>query len=80
MGLPSVVYRLCSNREIEETRVLMVYKDYKDMLKAALLAMGKELAKERDVCKLRVLRMVWDAYEDILKRLKHMFAYLVSMN
>lgn len=55
----------------------MVYKDYKDMLKGALMTMGRELNKERDVCKVRVLKMIWDAYEDIMKRLKHMFAYLV---
>lgn len=57
----------------------MVYKDYKDMLKSALITMAKQLNKERDVCKVRVLRMIWDAYEDIVKRLKHMFAYLVTL-
>lgn len=62
---------------MEETRVLMVYKDYKEMLKGALLIMAREFNKERDICKIKVLKMIWDAYEDILKRLKHMFAYLV---
>lgn len=56
----------------------MVYKDYKEMLKTALLTMSKEMLHERDIYKLKMLRKIFDAYEDILKRLKHMFSYLVS--
>jgi hypothetical protein len=32
-----VVYRLCVTKEKEENRVLMVYRDYKEILKTALL-------------------------------------------
>jgi len=55
----------------------MVYKDYKDILKTALLEMCPVLAEERDVYRLDALRKVWDAYCDIQKRLNNMFAYLV---
>jgi hypothetical protein len=37
----SVVYRLCSSPSAEESRVAMVYRDYKDILKTALLALSK---------------------------------------
>jgi hypothetical protein len=37
------VYRLCSNRETEETRVGMVYKGYKEMLNNAIISMAGEL-------------------------------------
>jgi hypothetical protein len=72
------VYRLCTNRETEETRLGMVYKGYKDMLNGALIIMAAELLQERNVYKLQMLRKIFDAYEDILKRLKHMFEYLVT--
>lgn len=48
------------------------------MLKTALITMAKELLHEREIYKLQMLRKIFDAYEDILKRLKHMFAYLVT--
>jgi hypothetical protein len=55
----------------------MVYKDYKELLRTALLTMTKNIFHERDIYKLRLLRQIWDAFDDIMKRLKHMFAYLV---
>ena len=57
----------------------MVFRDYQDILKNALIAMAREIVQERDVYRLKVLRRVFDAYEDILKRLKHMFAFLVKI-
>lgn len=42
--------------------------------------MAKEMLQERDIFKLKMVRRIFDAYEDILKRLKHMFAYLVDHN
>lgn len=62
----------------EESRVAMVYRDFKEILKTALLAMSKELAQERDIYRLQMLRKIFDAYEDILKKLRHMFAFLVT--
>jgi hypothetical protein len=56
----------------------MVYKDYKDILKTALLDMCPLLNEERDTYRLDALRKIWEAYCDIQKRLKHMFAYLVG--
>ena len=56
----------------------MVYKDFKDILKNALLSMCQELRNEKDIYKLSYLRKIWEAYCDILKRMMHMFAYLVS--
>ena len=35
-----MVYRLCITKEREENRVMMVYKDYKDLLKATLLELA----------------------------------------
>ena len=55
----SVVYRLCLTKEKEENRVIMVYKDYKDLLKSALLDMAPLLNEEKDVYKLGVLRKIW---------------------
>lgn len=57
----------------------MVYKDYQDILKNAVVMMSKRIVEERDVYRLKILRKVCDAYEDILKRLKHMFAILVTV-
>ena len=39
--------------------------------------MCNELKTENNVYKLKYLRKIWEAYNDILKRLMHMFAYLV---
>lgn len=58
----------------------MVYKDYKDLLKAALLEMAPLLNEEKDVCRLAALRKVWEAYSDMQKRLNNMFAYLVCLS
>lgn len=57
----------------------MVYKDYKDLLKTALLEMAPLLNQEKDVYRLDALRKVWEAYCDIQKRLNNMFAYLVTL-
>ena len=43
------------------------------------MMMSKRIVEERDVYRLKILRKVCDAYEDILKRLKHMFAILVTV-
>jgi hypothetical protein len=58
----------------------MVYKDYKDLLKAALLEMAPLLNEEKDVYRLAALRKVWEAYSDMQKRLNNMFAYLVCLS
>jgi hypothetical protein len=73
----SVVYRLCLTKEKEENRVLMVYKDYKDLLKAAILDMAPLLNEEKDIYRLGALRKIWEAYSDMQRRLNNMFAYLV---
>lgn len=56
----------------------MVYKDYKDLLKTALVEMSPLLYEEKDVYKLGALRKIWDAYCDMQKRINNMFAYLVQ--
>ena len=55
----------------------MVYRDYKELLKGALLGMAPLLLEEKDICRLALLLKVWEAYCDIQKRLGNMFAYLV---
>jgi hypothetical protein len=40
----------------------MVYKDFKDLMSNGLLAMSKKLSEEREVCKLAMLRRIFDAY------------------
>lgn len=76
--LYSLVYKLCSNPIGVESRVTMVYKDFKDLMRNGLIVMSKELLQEREVYKLGMLRRICDAYEDALKRIKHMFALLVT--
>lgn len=57
----------------------MVYKDYKDLLKSALLEMAPLLNEEKDVNRLGALRKIWEAYVDMQRRLNNMFAYLVCL-
>jgi hypothetical protein len=57
---------------------MMVYKDYKDLLKCAVLEIAPLIQKENDIYRLANLKKVWDCYCDIQKRLNNMFAYLVS--
>jgi hypothetical protein len=57
-----VVYRLCLTNDKEENRVLMVYKDYKDLLKTALLEMAPLLNDEKDVYRLHMLHKIWETY------------------
>lgn len=56
----------------------MVYRDYKDLLKTALLEMAPLLNYEKDVYRLGALRKLWEAYADMQRRLNNMFAYLVE--
>ena len=56
----------------------MVYKDYKDLLKCAILEISPLLQKENDIYRLVSLKKIWDCYSDIQRRLNHMFSYLVS--
>lgn len=58
----------------------MVYKDFKEILKNGLIIMSKSLFEERDIHKLSLLRRIFDAFEDSLKRIRHMFAILVINN
>jgi hypothetical protein len=37
----------------------MVYKDFKDILKNALLSMCQELRNEKDIYKLGYMRKIW---------------------
>jgi hypothetical protein len=65
-------------KEKEENRVLMVYRDYKELLKCAILEIAPLIQKENDIYRLDNLKKVWDCYCDIQKRFNNMFAYLVS--
>ena len=56
---------------------MMVYKDYKDLLKTTLLELSPLMLEEKEIYKLGTLRKIWDCYTDIQKRLTNMFAYLV---
>lgn len=78
MKIFSVVYRLCMTKEKEENRVQMVYKDYKDIMKCAVLEISPLLLEEKDIYRLDILKKIWDCFSDIQKRLNNMFAYLVS--
>ena len=40
--------------------------------------MSQNLNKERDICKLELVRKIWLSYIDASKKLMHMFAYLVN--
>lgn len=55
----------------------MVYKDYKDLLKCAILEISPLVQKENDIYRLGSLKKIWDCYMDIQRRLNHMFSYLV---
>ena len=57
----------------------MVYKEYKELLKAGLLDIAPLLQEEKEVYRLGTLRKVWDCYCDMQKRLANMFAYLVPL-
>jgi hypothetical protein len=57
--------------------ISMVYRDYKEILKMALLDMCQLINDEKDIYRLLVVRKIWDAYTDIQKRLTNMFSYLV---
>lgn len=77
MDVYNIVYRLCMTKEKEENRVLMVYKDYKDLLKCAVLDISPLLHKENDIYRLANLKKIWDCYSEIQRRLNNMFSYLV---
>ena len=40
----------------------MVYKDYKDLLKCAILDISPLVNKENDIYRLASLKKIWDCY------------------
>jgi hypothetical protein len=58
----------------------MVYRDYKELLKTALLEMAPLLNEEKDVYRLDALRKIWEAYSEMSRRMNNMFSYLVQLS